>query len=161
MAHLLFFNAVLIAVIVYSMWRGGGPERAGAGIIIAGDVLTVLVARVYADRFAGIETGILIVDALMFAAFFLLALTANRFWPIWITGLQGVSVMVHGAMAIAPSVIPWAYAFGLAIWSYPILILLIAGTRRHRDRLARNGVDRSWSVSSGRWPPTRRISLGG
>ncbi len=156
MIHRLLFNAVLLLSLAYALRRGGTPERIGAWTIIVGDILTILVQRAYAERFSSLGLGVLVVDALMLVAFFLLSLKANRFWPMWMTGLQGVSVMVHAAMALNPGVIPWAYAFGLAIWSYPILILLAVATRRHQERLLSAGADPSWSVSSPLSPPTRR-----
>lgn len=155
MIHRLLFFAILILCVAYALRRGGAPERVGAAVIIAGYLLTILVQRAYADRFNSIGFGVLLVDILVFAAFLILSLRANRFWPIWMTGLQGVSVMIHAAITLNPGVIPWAYAFGLAIWSYPILILLAVATRRHRERLAATGADRSWSASSGRSSPIR------
>ena len=38
----------------------------------------------------------------------------------------------------------------LVFWSYPMLLLIVLGTFRHQQRLARFGADRSWSSSWGR-----------
>jgi cytochrome c-type biogenesis protein CcmH/NrfF len=59
----------------------------------------------------------------------------------------------HTVKLVDPVVIPRAYAFVLALWSYPMLLLLVAGTWNHQRRLARFGVDKSWSSSSGRSEP--------
>jgi hypothetical protein len=64
-----------------------------------------------------------------------------------------VEVAGHVARA-SPIVMPYAYATILAIWSYPMLLLLIAATFRHQRRIAKIGSDPSWRRSSGpRHPP--------
>lgn len=50
----------------------------------------------------------------------------------------------------------WGYAFALAVWSYPMLFLLVLGTWNHQRRLTRSGVDKSWSSFSGRSDRQRR-----
>jgi hypothetical protein len=47
-------------------------------------------------------------------------------------------------------IIQRVYAFILAVWAYPVLLLLVIGTRRHQKRLSRFGSDESWS-------PERRV----
>jgi hypothetical protein len=56
---------------------------------------------------------------------------------------------------VDPTLVPSGYAMAMALWSYPMLLLLVLGTFNHRRRLARNGADPSWSNSSGR-SATRR-----
>ena len=155
MIHRYLFLAILVATVLYALRRGGAPERWGAAIVIAGYALTLLLQRTYHERFGSLALGVLLVDIAVLAAFFILSLKANRFWPIWMTGFQAVSVMVHAAMAISPGVIPWAYAFGLAMWSYPILIMLAGATWRHRQRVLARGADPSWSGSSSLSPLTQ------
>jgi hypothetical protein len=101
-------------------------------------------------EFQNVEFGVLIVDVLLFISFTVLALRANRFWPLWVSALLGLGVLGHLARWLGADVIPWAYAAILSIWSYPILFIIVIGTRNHQKRLARSGVDRSWSSSSAR-----------
>ena len=71
------------------------------------------------------------------------------------SALVGLGLVGHLAMLLHPRVIPWAYAVVLSIWSYPILLLMAAGTYAHQRRLIRNGADPSWTRSSGPpGPPT-------
>lgn len=155
MIHMFAFWTVALACIGYGLVRGGAPERAAAMIIIAGLALTLSLARTYAQRFHSPEVGVLIADSAMFTGFAVLALFANRYWPLWMTGLQGVSVMIHAAMAGVPDIFPSAYAFGLAILSYPMLLLLSIGAQRHRNRLVLHGADKSWSSFSKAGRPAR------
>jgi hypothetical protein len=96
----------------------------------------------------------------MLVALFALALSAERLWPLWVTALQLIGTAGHAAELASPEVIREAYAFVMAFWSYPMLALLAFGTWNHQRRLARFGVDKSWSSSSGRSatrPPTGPI----
>ena len=152
----LFYLVLLIASCVYAFTRGGAPEKLGMAIIAGNAVLTFFLVSAPPIRFRGAEIGVFSVDVLAFLCFMLLALRANRFWPIWVSALLGLGVVGSLAMMLHPRVIPWAYAVVLSIWSYPILLLVAIGTHCHRLRLIRNGADPSWTPSSAPpGPPTR------
>ena len=83
------------------------------------------------------------VDLLCVAAFLALALRADRFWPLWVAALQVVATTAHAVRFVDHDIVGRTYAFMLAIWSYPMILLLIAGTWRHQRRIARFSVDKS------------------
>jgi hypothetical protein len=56
----------------------------------------------------------------------------------------------------APDVLTWHYAVIMSIWSYPILAIMVLGTWRHQQRVARSGDDPSWSGLAGRSAKRRR-----
>lgn len=143
----LVFLILLVATTAYALILGGAPERIGAALYGAACAFTVIVATAIPYRFRSVELGIFMVDLLLFVGFVLLALRANRFWPLWVSGLLGLGVLGHLAMMLRPQVIAWAYAAILSIWSYPILLLVCIGTAAHRSRLRRNGADPSWTRS--------------
>jgi hypothetical protein len=155
MLKLLVFNSLLLVCCGYALLRGGAPERFGAGIFLVATASTVLAASGPASRFGSVELGILIVDVGMLLALSILALRAERFWPLWVTALQLIGAAGHAIKLADPEGFPWTYAFALAFWSYPMLLILALGTWRHQMRLAKFGVDRSWSSSWGRSGPTR------
>jgi hypothetical protein len=150
------FTALMLACCGYAFIEGGAPERIGAAIFLIGSVLTYVSLETSPIRFRGVEVGVFIIDFVSFVAFVLLAIRANRFWPIWVSALVGLGLVGHLAMLVHPHVIPWAYAVVLSMWSYPMLLVMTAGTYAHRRRLIRNGADRSWTRSSAPpGPPTR------
>jgi hypothetical protein len=150
-----YFIALLVACCLYAFWGGGGPERLGAALYALSVALTIVSASAPPVRWQSVEVGVFIVDVLVLVAFIILALRANRFWPIWVSALLGLGVLGHLARWAGPDVIPWAYAAVLSMWSYPILLLIAAGTLAHRRRLKRNGADPSWTRSSAPpGPPT-------
>lgn len=150
------FLLLLVGCCSYALVAGGGPERLGASLYALACLATVVAASAPPIRFRSVEVGVLLVDATIFFAFCILAVRANRFWPIWVSSFLGLGVLGHLARWLGPEVIPWAYAAILSIWSYPILLLIALGTWNHRKRLARFGVDRSWSSFSGRSASPRR-----
>ena len=155
----LFYLALLIGCSIYAIGWGGAPERIGMAIVASNAVLSFVAVSAPAVRFRGVEVGVFSVDVVAFLLFAALAMRANRFWPIWVSALLGLGVVGHLAMSLHPRVIPWAYAVVLSIWSYPILLLIVAGTVGHRRRLKRNGADPSWTHSSD--PPGPRTPLPG
>jgi len=153
MVKLIVFNALLLGCCGYALWRGGAPERIGASIFLGAAALTVAALSGPIGRFASVEVGVFIVDATMLLALVALALTAKRRWPLWIAAFQVIQVTGHAVKMADPTVVPWAYAFILAIWSYPMLLVLAFGTFNHQRRLKRFGTDPSWSSFSGRSAP--------
>jgi hypothetical protein len=151
----LIYLALLIASCAYAFTLGGAPERIGMAIVAGNAILTFLLVSAAPIRFQGVEVGVFSVDVFAFLSFIILALRANRFWPIWVSALLGLGVLGSLAMMLHPRVIPWAYAVVLSIWSYPILALIALGTRGHRRRLRANGVDPSWTRSSARPGPPK------
>jgi hypothetical protein len=145
-----YFYALLLAVCLYAFATGGGPERLGAAAYGLACIASHFVFSAPAIKFRSVETGVFLIDVLVFAAFAILALRANRFWPIWVTALLGLGVLAHLARWAGPDTMPWAYQLVLSIWSYPILAIIAIGAFNHRRRLARFGTDRSWSSSSAR-----------
>lgn len=140
----IVYTTLMTACWVYALRRGGAPEKIGATIWVAASLLTAAVISGPAT-FSSVETGALIVDLACSAALIVLALRAERFWTFWIAALQIIGTAGHAVKSVDPEIIQRVYAFILAVWAYPILLLLVIGTRRHQQRLSRFGRDESWS----------------
>lgn len=144
------FLSLLVVTTLFAFWAGGGPERVGAAAYALSVAATHLIRTANSHRWLNVESGEFIVDVLVFIAFVIIALRANRFWPLCVSALLGIGVLGHLARYVGPDTFWWAYAVVLTIWSYPILALIALGTVLHWRRLARHGADRSWVNSSGR-----------
>ena len=66
--RILLFLTLLLGCLAYAVARGGWPERFGVLILAVGSALTAIAASGLQQRFASVETGILIVDAGMLVA---------------------------------------------------------------------------------------------
>jgi len=142
------YYVLLVFCWMYALLRGGLPERIGATIVAVGSTLTVAALSSMAIRFGSVEIGVFLVDLACLVAFLFLSLRAERYWPLWVTALQIIGIAAHAVKLADPDVIRRAYAIALAFWGYPMLLLIVLGTWRHQQRLARFGSDRSWSRTS-------------
>jgi hypothetical protein len=157
--HSLLYFLLLFTSIPYALARGGTPERLAALIMLAAAALTIVALSASVTVYQDAEIGEFEVDLFAFAGFLVLALYADRYWPLLVAGLQGDAVVIHLGKLAQPEILPLGYAIGLSIWSYPILIMLAIGTFRHRRRLARLGGDPAWS-SFGRRSGSREERVG-
>lgn len=145
MTHVWLFNLLLLAVCGYALWAGGAPERWTAVLFVAGVVLTTLIPFQQRHSFHAVFWPLLAVDVLVLAGLVGIALRADRYWPLYVSALHGLTIAIHGVKAIQPSLVPWMYAGASGKLAYPMLLLLAVGAVRHRHRLARYGSDPDWS----------------
>lgn len=145
MERVIIFNALQLLASTYAIVRGGAPERlAGVSLILAA-LSTRLLESASAQRFVNVETGVLAVDLALLAVLLGIAAHADRYWTLWMAALQGLGTGAHLVRFVDHDVLRFVYALLTAIWSYPIVILLVAGTARHRRRAAADGEDLDWS----------------
>lgn len=137
----LHFVVPLVLVTLFALWAGGWPERIGAAVYalsVAATYLTLLmhshILRTHSEMWLNLEAGVFIVDAVTFIIFVAIALRADRFWPLWVSAFLGIGLLGHLAKLMLPDTFWRAYAFVLAVWSYPILALIALGTFLHWRR---------------------------
>ena len=151
----ILFIAFLLAALAYALRRGGGPERAMAGIAAAMVISDQLLHLMVPPEFNGLDLGHLAIDLTGAAATFMLALVAHRFWPMMAAVLHIFPLLAHLAKALDVPMHPIAYLTMQVSVSWLVPPLLIFGTWRHQRRLAANGIDPSWHGSLLRWPPKK------
>lgn len=118
----------------YALIRGGRDERIVAIVCLVASVLTAFVLSPWGHRYSQIEAGEMLVDLTVLAVFVAVALRSDRFWPLWIAGLQLTSSLAHLLKGINIDLLPQAYAAATKFWSYPILLIIAAGTWRRQQR---------------------------
>ena len=137
MNRVTLFFLLLFATTGYALWRGDRDSRLAATICLVAVAMTQLLLHPVAHRYGSIEGGVVAVDAATFAGFTLIALSSSRFWPLWISGLQLTTLIGHGLKAVDWTLVPRVYGAALIFWSYPILLIVMAGAwRAHRRRIA-------------------------
>ncbi|MFV0622790.1 hypothetical protein ACBY01_02090 [Sphingomonas sp. ac-8] len=145
MERVILFNLLHLLATAYAVGRGGAPERFAGMALLLATLATRVAQRQFPARFASVEWGVFGVDLVLLVALLVIALFADRFWPLWVTALHGLGTCSHFVKLLDLEVLRTAYATLSAVWSYPILILLVSGTVRHQQRLRRAGSDPDWS----------------
>lgn len=132
----VFFRILLALVAAYVLWRGRRDERVVGIVLVLGVIATHLVISPLKTRFASVETHVFAVDVIVFFGFLWVALRSDRFWPLWIAGLQLTAILGHVLKAVDIHLFSKAYAAAMVFWSYPIVLILAIGTwRNHRRHL--------------------------
>lgn len=127
----------------FALWRGGRPERIfGLVLVIAWTVSPFLLNT---DDWIDPQWAEAVVDLIVLGVLFWLALTSDRYWPMWATAFHGVGVLMHLTMLVDPRVPPWAYRTASAIWSYAVLFALVIGTALE-VRKGKEPAPRKWRI---------------
>lgn len=143
------FYVLFLLALIYAAGWGGAPERIFALLAVVGFVVTVWVETPWPYEFRHVELGVFFVDLAMFCALYAMSIFSTRFWPIWMTAMQGLVVLAH-VVVLTPQPSAFGYQALEEFWSYPQLMLLIVAVYRHRRRQARTGTDPSWTTSFAR-----------
>jgi hypothetical protein len=141
MLRVLLYFLLLGGVAAYALARGRREERIAALTCVVASVasLALLVSR--PAYYSSFELGVALIDLATLATFGWLALRSNRFWPLWLAGLQLTSSLGHVLKAVQPDLLPMVYAASLASWSYVILLIIAVGTWRGRRRRLQHSDD--------------------
>lgn len=149
MLRIAIFLILLLGVCIYSLWRGGAPERIAAASVLAATVATAVFRSEVETRFMNVEVGIFIIDTLLLIVLSAIMLRADRGWPILVCALHLCTVGAHAVKYIDPTMVRVTYVVMGVAWSWPMVIALGVGTWRHRRRLLALGYDRDWSAPTG------------
>lgn len=155
-----FYIGLLADAVTYGGRQGGGPEKVVAITLMVSTLLDPVMHLLLHARFRTVDPTHLIVDLGCLAVFLTVALRANRLWTLWLCAFHGLSVLSHVAKAFELDIHPIIYAVMEAVWGYLEILLLIAGTWAHQQRLRTNLADPSWSSFSHRWAPPAPNSPG-
>lgn len=135
------YHALLLGVCVYAFLAGRSEERIAAAICAVATVATRLVLSPTINRYSQIEAGVFLVDLAVLAGFAVIALRSERFWPLWIAGLQLATTIAHILKAARFELIPEVYAAAARFWVYPIFLIIVVGTWRTHKRHRLEGMD--------------------
>ena len=147
MIHVAAFHAAFILCAWYALTAGGRPERAAMLAQAVALILTLLsrFSHVYGD-FVSLKFWWAIIDGLLLMVLTLIALRADRLWPIILAGLQLSASFVHLAKTIYPDLPASGYAVLLQMWSWPMLAVTAWGTRQHQKRIRCFGSEPDWKA---------------
>lgn len=131
------FLPLLLLSCGYALWQGNRDARIVAATCVLATLATHLAIAPLRERYSSVEEGVLLVDAATLLVFVMVALRSDRFWPLWVAGLQLTTAIGHALKGVHIELLPQAYGAALRFWSYPILLILVVGTFRNQRRLMR------------------------
>ena len=143
----LVFWAVLLFAVGFAMWKGGAPERLTAAVLVAMTLVQVTAHRVIPLRFDEVDVPAMIVDLWAAVGLTVIALYADRTWPLWTAALQLLSSMSHLIRISSDEIEMLVYGWVKSLPTFGVLLILILGTTLHRRRIRQHGSDRSWRMS--------------
>ena len=126
-----FYYACFTVCAFYALLRGGKTEAWGVAIIAIGSLGTTFAIIILGPTWAEFNYVMFGIDLAAFVALAFVALTSDRFWPMWATAFHFLTLAVHLATYLAPTIMPWAFATGAAFWAYPMLLMLGIGAREN------------------------------
>ena len=145
--------SILLAL---AIWRwGGAPERWLIGLFIGTMVLPAYLFKLLGaggptvGPYASLYFGFDLVAA---AGFTLVALRANRNYPLWIAGFQLVAIGAYAAKQMVEGISLLALVILIVGPAYCQLLLILAGFVRHVRRTRRFGAYRDWRTSPAQVP---------
>lgn len=139
----------LTCLVLATLRFGSRPERYAIAIIATWIVVDqsyhLLVAP---PTFSHVDPFHVVVDGVTFLGMLLLALAANRIWPLWMAAAQLVVLFGHFAAMTMPGGMQRAY---WAMTQLPIAIQIVAllfGILWHQFRLRQIGTYSDWRPDS-------------
>ena len=149
------FFAALIPILGLVTWLGGfkrtdgwfTPERCGVMTLVA---MVAAQSLLYdgprANVFDELDTVALTSDLIGFAGFTLIALNADRVWPLFAAGFQLIAVVAHivRAMRLESAMAEHAYNVLKAVPTSVVIVFVLIGALWRLKRALRGEAIREW-----------------
>jgi hypothetical protein len=137
MTRLLIYRALMYGACGYALFRGRTDARIVGAVFLIGNFATLTLRSTAMGGYTSVELAVFLIDLTCLFAFTYAAMISDRFWPLWVSGLQLTTSFGHILKFVDYQLVPLAYAAALRFWSYPILIILVVGVWRSQRRKRR------------------------
>ena len=139
--------SIIAGTVAVAFWRGGGPERAVAIVLLASFLFQNAGRAIIPASAHTVDAVRLATDVLLTLSLLLISMRARRFWPLPVVSMQLIMTGAHVARAIEVDVSQWSYMLMNTGLSSFMLVLVLVGVKHHQRRLATFGRDPSWQSS--------------
>lgn len=119
-------SVITALALLFAVWKGGLPERAGAIVYIAAWLGSLALSNDTAGP--GVRYGVFAMDALATFGYVAIAWRSRRTWAIWAAGFAGLAMASHIAYALDRRIHMYAYLTADIAASYLVLVALLIGT---------------------------------
>lgn len=135
MTRLLIYRALMYGACGYALFRGRTDARIVGAVFLIGNFATLMLRSTSMAAYSTFELDVFLIDVACLIAFTYAAMISDRFWPLWVAGLQLTTSFGHILKAANSHLVALAYAASLQFWSYPILLILVVGVWRSQRRM--------------------------
>lgn len=164
MLALIFYNrgyitAAVAIFLLFLAWRRGGQPEIAAAAALVGMMLSQYAYNLldtagmtiwHVSDYWDVEPAFVLIDGGCFLALSLIAIRANRIYPLWLAGFQLLALLGHAPRTLGPDIHPVAYySFIYGPWYLELASLsigIVAQIRRRRSPRYAAGT-RSWRRS--------------
>lgn len=129
----LFFWLLTASGCVFAVTFGGRDGR-WFTIAFLGCVLLTIPAQL-AGSWHATQIWLMLVDVLLLGCLIWLMMRSNRYWPIWATASQLMTVLTHVVTMMLPGFSERIYAGLSTVWVIPLLLFTIIGIELDRKAM--------------------------
>jgi hypothetical protein len=116
---------LLIFCCVYAAMMGGTTGKIGAALIVVATIATAIAQHF--GHWTETNLPVLVIDLIVLAALYALALKSEVYWPIWAVGFHLISVTGHVATMIMPDFRSSVYYMFNGMWAIFIQVAMVWG----------------------------------
>jgi hypothetical protein len=110
---------------IYAAIAGGRTGQIGAALNVGATIAT-LFAQQYGP-WSHMHIPVLVVDLMLMAALYALALKSKVYWPIWAAGFHLITVSVHAATLVVPDFRSSLYYYINGMWAIFVQMAMVWG----------------------------------
>jgi hypothetical protein len=122
---------------IYAAMFGGPTGRIGAALNIGATVATLFAQDI--SGWSQTHVPVMVIDLLLLAALYRLALKSKVYWPIWAAGFHLITVTGHAATMIIPDFRSSLYYLFNGMWAIFVQMAMVWGITLDRFYLPENG----------------------
>lgn len=121
---------LILFTLFFAHRRGGEPEKYVSTIFVLAFVIGIALRLVRGPAsFVIVDYPQLLIEVVVLVAILVVAIHANRWWPIWVSSLQVLVVSTHLAKFVAVKGLAGAYWMMTTLPTYFQYLVLIMGIR--------------------------------
>lgn len=150
----LIQKVLVLLLFLLALWRGSGPERACSTVLLGMVVIHVLFREILDvdSVYLSLDPVSFLIDTGGLVGLVLIALSANRFYPLVLAAAQLVSVMAHLVRILVEPVSSLAYYLLAAMPFWFQIFILAGGIAHHIYRSSQSGSYGDWRLITHRSP---------
>lgn len=124
--YVVFGAVFMVGMALFAFLKGGQAERFGAGAYLFAWFASIILQE--NSGFRGMPVGLFLIDAVALFVFVGLSWRYRRSWPVWVSGIQLITVMCHIMILTKQPVLLASLITVMNLNSYLIIGFMIVGT---------------------------------